>query len=92
MLAVQPFYGWPADAPPFVSRVAVMLGDSARADGSLAEALGAPVPTGPAPATPEAQRERMRVLYAEMRAALQRNDWAAFGAAFNALGAILNRR
>jgi hypothetical protein len=92
IVAFQPFYGWPQDGPPYVLSVAAIAGDSARAAPSLAAALGAPVPSGPVPASPEALRERMRTLYAEMRAALQRNDWVAFGAAFDALGALLDRR
>jgi hypothetical protein len=92
LVAVQAFYSWPSEGPPVLSRVAVSLGDSARAASSLAAAVGAPVTSGPEPASPEAQQERMRALYAEMRAALQRNDWVAFGAAFDALGALLGRR
>jgi uncharacterized membrane protein (UPF0182 family) len=92
LLAMQPFYGWPSDGPPFVSRVAVLFRDTVRATASAAAAVGAPVPYGPAPASPDAERERLRSLYADMRAALMRGDWIAFGAAFEALGAMLERR
>lgn len=91
-MAFQPFYSWPADGPPTLSRVAFVLNDSARAATSLAAAAGAPVVAGPSPSTPDARQERMRVLYAEMRTALVRGDWRAFGAAFDALGALLERR
>lgn len=92
LVAFQPFYSWPSDGPPTMSRVAFVLNDSARSATSLAAAAGAPVVAGPAPSTPDARQERMRVLYAEMRAALARGDWRAFGAAFDALGALLERR
>jgi hypothetical protein len=92
LLAVQPFFGWPADGPPYVSRVAVAHADSSRAGSSIAEAVGAPSATGPVPATPGARYERMRTLYGEMRAALQRGDFRAFGVAFDELGQLLQRR
>jgi len=92
LVALQPHYAWPPDGPPGVSRVAAVVGDSVRVAGSAAAALGVPILRGPSPAGPEAQRERMRELYAEMRAALARNDWVAFGAAFDALGVLLERR
>jgi hypothetical protein len=92
LAALQPFYEWPADAPTRVIRVALAVGDSARAAPSIAAVVGAPVLAGPAPATEDARNERMRALYAEMRTALQRADWRAFGAAFEALGALVERR
>jgi uncharacterized membrane protein (UPF0182 family) len=92
LLAVQPFFGWPSDGPPFVSRIAVAHGDSTRGGPSLAAVLGAPSAKSPIPATPDARHERMRTLYAEMRAALQRGDFRAFGVAFEELGLLLQRR
>jgi hypothetical protein len=90
-VAVQTFYGWPANGPPYVNRVAVAIGDSIRAAPSMAATVGAPVSSGPAPVTADARQERIRGLYDEMRVALQRGDWRAFGAAFDALGALLRR-
>jgi hypothetical protein len=75
-----------------VRSVAVAIGDSTRAAPSLASAVGAPPVPGPAPATSDARMDRIRVLYDEMRAALQRGDLRAFGAAFDALGALIDRR
>lgn len=92
IVALQPFYVWPPDGPPVVTRVAAWWGDSARAAPTIAAALGAPAPAGPVAATPDAQQARTRALYDEMRSALQRGDWRAFGAAFDALGALLERR
>jgi hypothetical protein len=37
-------------------------------------------------------QERVRQLYEEMRRASQRGDWAAFGRAFDSLGAIVRER
>lgn len=92
VLALQPFYGWPADGSPYVARVATVLGDSARAAPSVAASVGAPVTPGPVPETADAMRERLRALYGEMRSALERGDWRAFGAAFDAMGSLLARR
>ncbi|HKS05346.1 MAG TPA: UPF0182 family protein [Gemmatimonadaceae bacterium] len=92
LLAVQPFYAWPDDRSPYVHRVAVALRDTATAATSIARAVGAPVRAGPEPANPDAKAERLRALYEEMRAALRRGDLAAFGAAFDAMGALLDRR
>jgi hypothetical protein len=92
LVALQPFYGWPADGAPYVSHVSIATSDTSRVAPSVAAAVGAPAASGPAPATPGAREERLRVLYAEMQAALQHGDWRRFGAAFDALGALLERR
>jgi hypothetical protein len=92
LLAMQPFFGWPSDGPPFVSRIVVAQGDSIHAGSSLAALVGAPTTKGPVPASPDARNERMRTLYAEMRSALQRGDFRSFGVAFEELGLILQRR
>jgi hypothetical protein len=92
LMAMQPFFGWPADGPAFVSRIVVALGDSIRAGSSLAALVGAPSSRAPIPTTADARNARMRTLYAEMRAALQRGDFRSFGVAFEELGLILQRR
>jgi uncharacterized membrane protein (UPF0182 family) len=92
VLALQPFYAWPDDRAPYVRRVAIAVDDTATAAPSLAAAVGAPVRPGPEPANPDARAERLRALYDDMRAALRRGDLAAFGAAFDAMGALLDRR
>lgn len=91
-VAVQPFYWWPPDAPPRVRRVVVATADSTMAARSLASAVGVPELAGPIPAGTAALDARIRELYAEMRGALQRGDWLAFGDAFEALGRLLGRR
>ncbi|HYV96562.1 MAG TPA: UPF0182 family protein [Gemmatimonadaceae bacterium] len=92
VLAVQPFYVWPPQDAPYVTHVAVAFGDSSRAATSMAAAVGAPAPPGPIAASDDARDERMRILYAEMRAALEKSDWTAFGKAFDALGVLLRAR
>jgi uncharacterized membrane protein (UPF0182 family) len=92
LLAVQPFYGWPREGAPYVQSVVAMHHDSTRVGPSMPALVGAPATVGPVPSTPDAKQERIRVLYAEMRSALQRSDWRAFGAAFDALGKLVDRR
>jgi uncharacterized membrane protein (UPF0182 family) len=83
------------DRGPAIAGVVALLGDSVRTGRTLADALGlargvdgagvrdaGPAPVGGA---------RARALYDAMRAALRRGDWAAFGAAFDSLGAAISR-
>jgi hypothetical protein len=86
----QPTYHWAPQTLPLLNRLAVLAGDSLRSV----------VPAGPAAdtthrvrngLTPEAAvalRDSVRSLYASMREALRRGDWAAFGRAFEALGRL----
>jgi uncharacterized membrane protein (UPF0182 family) len=65
-------------------------GDSVRVGPTLSVALGvAPPTTAAAPATRVDERTRAESLYRDMRDALRRADWAAFGRAFEALGGAL---
>jgi uncharacterized protein len=88
---LQTTYVWPVDAAPRVAQVVLLLGDSARAAPTLPAVVGLPSPPIPtAPLTPEEFRGRVSALYAEMRDALRRGDWMAFGSAYEALGRLLH--
>ena len=87
---VQAAFRWRAGGVPSLARVATVVGDTVRAGPSLAAALGlAPGASDSVGATPGEVRTRAGSLYGEMRDALRRGDWAAFGRAFEALGAAL---
>lgn len=89
---VQPFYAWPRDAGPTLAQVAVRDGGGTRAARSLTAALGLPDPSGPRRgAVTDDGLDLARTRYESLRAALARGDWAAFGAALEALGAALER-
>ncbi|MDB4883229.1 MAG: hypothetical protein JWL95_1995 [Gemmatimonadetes bacterium] len=89
-LYLQAGFRWRAGASPQLARVAIVAGDSARSGPTLATALGLVSKTaGLASATPGDTRTRAEALYTEMRDALRRGDWGAFGRAFDALGASL---
>jgi uncharacterized protein len=92
LLFVQPLYAWRTDG-------ATLLGVAATADTivtaarTLADALGARGNTAES-TTPIASadfRTAAEQLYARMSDALRRGDWVAFGHAYDALGALLNR-
>jgi uncharacterized membrane protein (UPF0182 family) len=87
---LQAAFHWRAGASPSLARVAVVVGDSARAGPTLAAALGlvAPAP-GAAAAAPADLHARAAALYSEMREAMRRGDWSAFGRALDALGIVL---
>jgi hypothetical protein len=86
----QPTYRWRPPNVPSLSRVAFLVGDTAR---SVAPPI-APNTTGvpPASAAPADSKTTAASLYAAMRDALRRGDWAAFGRAFDALGRVLEGR
>ncbi|MDQ3698298.1 MAG: UPF0182 family protein [Gemmatimonadota bacterium] len=93
---VQTAYAVRPDGSLAVARVAAIAPDGAvRTGGSVAAALGVaatPLSPQPAPLTGAAFEARVRALYAEMQRALVRGDWAAFGAAYAALGDLLPER
>jgi len=87
----QTTYAWRATTPPTVARVAVLAGDSTVVGATLAHAAGvASEPDAAGPMNPIDFRARVETLHAAMRSALLRGDWASFGEAFDALGAMLN--
>jgi uncharacterized membrane protein (UPF0182 family) len=87
---LQAAFRWRAGAPPSLARVATVVGDTARTGPTLAAALGLAAGVAGAPATPPADlRSRAAALYVEMRDAMRRGDWSAFGRALDALGSTL---
>jgi uncharacterized membrane protein (UPF0182 family) len=86
---VQPNYRWRSQSAPTLNRVALLSGDSAR---SVAPPFGVSTPA-PSVAAPSGDfRASVNSLYAAMRDALRRGDFAAFGRAFEALGKVLARK
>jgi uncharacterized membrane protein (UPF0182 family) len=87
---LQSAYRWRAGGTPSLARVSAVVGDTLRSGPTLADALGLVAPgSGPLATTPADLRSRADALYREMRDALRRGDWTAFGRAFDALGATL---
>ena len=85
---MQPRYRWrPATVPPALFRVA-LLDDTAR---SLAPIADGPAQPPELPTTPADFRASINALYTQMREAMKRGDWVAFGRAFDALGKALGR-
>jgi uncharacterized membrane protein (UPF0182 family) len=82
---VQPKYRWRPQTVPALSRVALLVGDTAQ---SIVPGNGILRSTEPL-AAPVDIKSTAASLYAAMRAALQRGDWGAFGRAFDALGRVL---
>lgn len=87
---VQTGYVWRTDGAPAVRLVAVMIGDTVRTGVTIAAAAGLPAPVLPVtPLSPAEFRSRVDALYSEMREALKRGDWLAFGTAYETLGRVL---
>jgi uncharacterized membrane protein (UPF0182 family) len=70
---------------PTLNRIAALAGDSLQ---SLAPS-GMPSPVAVFPPPTGDLRSGANALYAQMRDALRRGDWVAFGRAFDALGRAL---
>ena len=84
---VQPTFAVGPDGVPALAEVAVLAGDSVRRGATLTAVVSGRAPDARAAGSAGAERlGRARALYAAMRAALRRGDWAAFGAALEALG------
>ena len=79
MLFLQPVFSMPIDDSPTFSHVAVLAGDTAR--------KASPARRDGVPASGDL-RGQVQAIYAAMRAALQRNDWIAFGRAMDALSRV----
>lgn len=89
-MVVQSAYLWQAENAPAVRFSAVTFGDSVRVGRTLMAALGVPEPAiNLVPLTPEAFRARVTQLYRQMRDAMARGDFAAFGEAYASLGLLL---
>jgi uncharacterized protein len=86
---MQAGFRWRAGAPPTLARVATIVGDTARTGPTLAAALGLGTTVGTPATAPRDLRARAAALYTEMRDAMRRGDWSAFGRALDALGAVL---
>ena len=85
---LQPTYRWRSENVPALIRVATLVGDSARALAPTSNVLArTPEPRTGARGTPGTAS----ALYAEMKDALRRGDWVAFGRAFDALGRVLQQ-
>lgn len=73
-----------------IARVVVAEADSVRSGPSALMAVGVtPSSVLLPPATPEEFRSRVEGHYRQMREALARGDWSAFGEAYEALGRLL---
>ena len=79
MLYLQPVFSVPLDDSPGLAFVAVLAGDTAR--------KVAPARHEGTAASGDV-RGQVQAIYAAMRAALQRNDWIAFGRAMDALSRV----
>lgn len=93
LLFLQPTYSWRAQGAPSLLRVSVLMGDSVRVAPTLGQLAGTPVLTPPEAmpsSVPTDLRARAAALYARMRDALRRGDWAAFGTAFDELGKLVS--
>ena len=89
LLLAQPRYDWRGAGAPRLLYVSVLVGDSVRTAPTLLELAG----HLPMPARLGSTDFRTRVaeLYEEMRRAITRGDWAAYGQAFDALGALVRQ-
>jgi uncharacterized membrane protein (UPF0182 family) len=92
LLFVQPLYGWRTDGATLLA-VAATTDTVVTAGRTLADALGTRGNTteSMAPIASSDFRTAVEQLYARMSDALRRGDWGAFGHAYDALGALLNR-
>jgi uncharacterized membrane protein (UPF0182 family) len=87
---VQPSYRWRNQTIPTLNRIALLAKDSVRS-------VAPPFNVATGPTLPAALpiggdlRSSVSALYAAMREALRRGDFAAFGRAFEALGRALNQ-
>ena len=89
----QSVFQWLPGGTPRLVHVSAFVSDSLAVAPTLAAILGGVEPSQQvAPVAPQSFRVRTDSLYRVMRAALARGDWAAFGRAFDALGAALGRR
>jgi uncharacterized membrane protein (UPF0182 family) len=82
---IQPTYRRRPQTSPTLNRLATLVGDTIRAIAPT----GMPSPPTAGVDLPADLRATVNTLYLQMRDALRRGDWAAFGRAFEALGRIV---
>ena len=86
VVLLQPRYDWRGGGAPRLLYVTALASDTVRSANTLLQLAGRARETPPATAD---FRTRVRQLYEEMRRATAHGDWAAYGRAFDALGALL---
>lgn len=87
---VQTIYGARPDGGIQVLAAAVLTGDSLGVGATIAAATGAPAPqSAERPLSAEEFKARVLSIYADMREAMRRGDFRAFGQAYDALGRLL---
>ncbi|HXY29515.1 MAG TPA: UPF0182 family protein [Gemmatimonadaceae bacterium] len=84
----QSAYAWTGDGASLL-RVGILTEHGLTTGRTMTDALGVRVPGDSAALPPQELRARVELLYEQMRSALQRGDWVAFGRAYEALGALL---
>jgi uncharacterized membrane protein (UPF0182 family) len=84
---MQPRYRWRPQSIPALNRIALLSGDTARSIAPLSNTAHLNEMTLPSGDF----RAAVNAAYAQMRDAMRRGDWVAFGRAFDALGRALAR-
>ena len=90
IVMVQPRYDWRGGGAPRLLYVTALTRDTVRTARTLSQIAGR-VPDTTTPPTGDVRARALR-LYEDMRRASARGDWAAYGRAFDALGALLRER
>jgi hypothetical protein len=92
LLFIQPLYGWRTDGASLLA-IAATTDTIVTAGRTLADALGSRGTPADvmSPIAASDFRTQAELLYARMSDAMKRGDWVAFGRAYDALGALLNR-
>lgn len=87
---IQTAYVGRSDGSVQALATAVLAGDSLGIGTTIAAAVGVPEPqASETPLSPEEFKSRIASVYADMRDAMRRGDFRAFGAAYDALGRLL---
>lgn len=90
IVLLQPRYDWRGGGAPRLLYATALVGDSVRSARTLLQLAGR-LPDSAMVTTGDFRARVMR-LYEDMRRASARGDWAAYGRAFDALGALLRER